>query len=99
MKMSDMPFGTVVEVMSGTDAEERFERLSISQAIWKGLDSDYFITVEDMDERDDVKIISLPYAVTLKLATWLDESYVKKFNPESLILEAAEVVAKERHGD
>jgi hypothetical protein len=47
------------------------------------------ILLEDMDIRTDVKIVSVPYEVTLKLAEWLDNVYTKSGNPESLVLEAA----------
>lgn len=91
MKLSELPEGAVVELGNG----ERYER---SLHGYESLDLADLMTVNDMDDRDDVKIISVPYAVTLKLAQWLDDSYTKTFNPESLIIEAAEVVAKENHG-
>jgi hypothetical protein len=53
---------------------------------------------DSLDDRDDIKIISVPYEVTLKLATWLDNVYTKNGDPESLIIEAA-VEAKKTKDD
>lgn len=52
---------------------------------------------DDFDYRSDVKIISVPYAVTLMLATWLDNVYTKTGTPESLIIEACQESAKTKH--
>lgn len=80
MKISELPKGTVIELSNG----ERYEM----SADWKNVPPSDSISRDALDDRDDVKIISLPYEVTLKLATWLDNVYTKTGDPESLIIEA-----------
>lgn len=94
MKMSELPYGTVVEVTKGVLPEERYEKASHWNSL---LHSANFFTLEDLDRRDDVKIISVPYEVTLQLATWLDNVYTKTGNPESLVIEAAKDAQADKH--
>jgi hypothetical protein len=92
MKMSELPKGTLVEVSYSEKLTIRYEKVENWESLAFPGD---FITVEDMDNLfPNAKIISLPYEVTLKLATWLDDVYTKTGDPESLIIEAAQVGSK-----
>lgn len=89
MKFSELPTGTVVSIKNG-EPYEKYITDWVGMSEW----ADEPILLEDMDIRSDVKIISVPYSVVMKLAEWLDNVYTKSGNPESLILEAANEAAK-----
>lgn len=92
MKMSELPLGAVVRI----DDAELYKKTKTWG--WVSTDnSEPDISLEAMDLRDDVTIISVPYEVTLKLAEWLDNVYTKNGNPESLVIEAAQEAAKTEH--
>lgn len=97
MKISELPKGTVVEV-TYADGETAQYELSSSKDNNPNYDTDYISrdAIDTIDERR-IKIISVPYEVTLMLATWLDNVYTKSGTPESLIVEAAEEAAKTKH--
>jgi hypothetical protein len=92
MKTSELPKGSVVELGDG----QQYEKYVTD---WIGLyeEAEDPILLEDMDIRTDVKIVSVPYEVTLKLAEWLDTVYTKSGKPESLVIEAAYSAAKNKH--
>lgn len=86
VKYSELPEGTVIEI-TNNDRGARYEK---TETNWQslGYSGDKF-SFEDLDLRDDVLVISVPYAVTLQLAEWLDNIYVKSGSFESLVVEAA----------
>ena len=92
MYISELPEGSVISI-NGTEFELTKD--------WRFSDSDDVMTKEQASayQDQDVKIISVPYEVTLKLAKWLEGSYrprVNRVTPESLIIKAAEEVAEDK---
>jgi hypothetical protein len=62
MKISELPKGTVIELSDGVQYELMSNWVNIDESIHR----------EGLDDQEDFKIISLPYAVTLQLAKWLN---------------------------
>jgi len=94
MKISELPEGTIFEVTQPNGEKIQYELTGDkTHPDW---DNDY-ISRSDVDNRDDIRVVSVPYEVTLKLAEWLDNVYTKTGMPENLIVEAAIDAAKTKH--
>lgn len=97
MKYSELPKGTIIEIAYEDGKWVQFELTSdTSNPDW---DTNYIShdAIDELDEihgRENIRIISVPYEVTLKLAQWLDNVYTKTGSPESLIIEAAQEIKK-----
>jgi hypothetical protein len=74
LKPSDYPVGTVIDV-----DEEHYERL---EDLWTATDGHCVdcmagdtLTIEEVDAKTDVRIISVPWKVTSRLVIMLQEEY------------------------
>ena len=90
MYISELPEGSVIEING--------KRVELTESL-RFSDGDDVMTKNQASayQDQDIKIISVPYEVALKLAEWLDNVYTKKGQPESLIIEAAEDAKKTKH--
>jgi hypothetical protein len=96
MKLYDLPEGTILEITYAEGETAQYELTANREN--PNYDTDY-ISREALDTVDDrhVRIVSVPYEVTLKLAEWLDNVYTKTGKPENLIIEAAAEAKKTKH--
>lgn len=87
IKPSELPEGTIIEIQDLYGRRERYEK----SFFWNSLNpSAQVMSFADVDALGQVRIVSVPFEVTLTLATWLDNVFTKHGKPESLIVEAGQ---------
>lgn len=94
MKLSEMPEGTVIEIEYEEGEKVQFELTSNKEnPEW---DTNY-ISRDSSDQLQNFKIISVPYALALKLAEMVSElTHLKDISPEFIIEHASRNLKKEK---